>query len=1010
MFKTRSRLLKCLVCSCFLCACLFNVTAQAQFRFDHWSADNGLPQNSVREIIQTRDGYLWLTTLDGLVRFDGVHFTVFNKSNTPGLVSNRFNTLFEDGQGDLWITTEGRGLVRLHQGRFTTYTTQDGMPPGQIYSVGNDGYGELVFFPAAHCFRWWNGQFVAADDLNLPWQPQALTTRYQAQRAAFWSDNFTTLDAVSNGRFYKFKQSDFPPGFQVASGTTDHEGVLWFGSFAHGLFGFEQGRLTKRLTTADGLPANHARLIYGPQPLQAFCIREDGSYWLFDLTTRQSELLTRTPPDKAFLCYADREGNYWFISYNDGLYRYQRQSITTLNQAQGLKTDEIYPLLEDRQGAVWIGTALDGLYRWQQGELQHFDPIKHGAPRSLTSLYEDRAGRIWVNGAFRWEGERFERVYDEIIGQVWTMFEDDNGAFWRGTAQGVDRFYHGVKTHFTTADGLAGNETKVILDDGNGGLWLGSYGGLTHFKDGKFTKWTEADGLPGSTVRMLRRDADGALWIGTYDSGLARFKDGQFTRYTMKDGLFDNGVFQMLEDEQGWCWMSCNRGLYRVRKQEFNDFADGKLKRVNAIPYGKSDGLSNVECNGGRWPAGIKTRDGKLWFPTMGGVAIVNPSSVANNQQPPPVHLEGMRIDYRPVDAPTWYAALHEAQRAIDIQPGQENFEIDYTALSFINSEQLKFRYKLAGLDQEWVEAGTRRTANFSHVPPGGYTFTVIAANRDGVWNTTGQSVRINVRPKFYRTWWFLALSGLSVAGLLWAGYEYRVRQLKRERALQQEFSRQLMESQELERKRIAAELHDSLGQSLAIIKNRAQLSLNAPDNHDRALAQLREIAEASSEVIEEVKEIAHNLRPYQLDRLGLTKTIEGMARKVAETHDLQLELQVDRLDGLLAPGDEINLFRIVQESLNNIVKHARATEARVTIQRLPHGIELRIADNGQGFTPGATQFVEGKRQGFGLVGLAERVRQLDGSYKITSAPGQGTTLELSIGLRPQAAEQTHES
>jgi hypothetical protein len=294
------------------------------------------------------------------------------------------------------------------------------------------------------------------------------------------------------------------------------------------------------------------------------------------------------------------------------------------------------------------------------------------------------------------------------------------------------RYRNGVSTLFTTKDGLAGDDTKVILPDGKGGLWLGSLGGLTHFKDGRFRKWTEHDGLPGNTVRALKQDGDGTLWIGTYDSGLVRFRDGKFTSFTTRDGLFDNGVFQMLEDDFGWLWMSCNRGIYRVRKQELNDFADGKSKTINSIAYGKGDGMPSAECNGGRWPAGVRARDGKLWFPTMAGVAVIDPATVRTNTQPPPVVIEEMKIDNQTVAVELLNSALRTPQSAIQLAPQQTSFEIQYTALSFLNSENIRFRYKLEGLDQNWIEAGTRRTAYFSHVSPGEYTFKVIAANSDG--------------------------------------------------------------------------------------------------------------------------------------------------------------------------------------------------------------------------------------------------------------------------------------
>jgi ligand-binding sensor domain-containing protein len=253
------------------------------------------------------------------------------------------------------------------------------------------------------------------------------------------------------------------------------------------------------------------------------------------------------------------------------------------------------------------------------------------------------------------------------------------------------RFKDGVLRRFTTADGLAGNDVKVIIEGRAGGLWIGTYDGLTYYKDGKFTGWRETDGLPSRTVRALYEDREGTLWIGTYDGGLARFKDGKFTRYNMKTGLPNDGAFQILEDDNGNFWVSSNRGIYRVNKNELNDFADGKILRVNPISYGKADGMLNPECNGGRSPAGIRARDGRLWFPTQDGVAVIEPSGIKINSQPPRVVIEEVKIDNNDYES-------SKEQSKINIEPAQQNFEIIYTALSFINSENLRFKYKLEGL------------------------------------------------------------------------------------------------------------------------------------------------------------------------------------------------------------------------------------------------------------------------------------------------------------------------
>jgi signal transduction histidine kinase/ligand-binding sensor domain-containing protein len=964
--------------------------ACAQYRFDHWTADNGLPQNSVRDIVQTQDGYLWLTTFDGLVRFDGVRFTVFNKSNTPSLPSNRFVSLLEDRTGDLWATLETGEVVRRHQGRFSAFTPMQN-PPGQQYPLlGDDEQGRPTVYYVHYgvdeqrkaysslktqAYRWSEGRLEPTEELSLTSQ----------------------VPPVVAGDDYDINSC------------RSVEGDFWLSGGEH-LIRCRRGGGTQVYSQHSGFPGTQPRLVWGKgQPLQTVTRDAVGRFWLTDLQSMQSQLMSQqTLEGFEVICgYADKEGNYWFGTYNNGLFRARRQTATPFGKAQGLDVKEVYPMVESRDGSLWVGTYGNGLYRRKDGAFTQYTAPKivsfNGVRRFAHSLYEDRSGQLWINGGWRLVNGRFFRepwlgnvMFYPNMNAVWTMCQDQAGAFWIGTDAGVARYQSGTLTKFTTQDGLAGNDTKVIIEDGEGGLWLGSYGGLTHYKEGKFTAWTEKDGLPGATVRALKLDTDGTLWVGTYDSGLGRYKDGRFTRYSTADGLFDNGVFQILEDDFGWLWMSCNRGIYRVRKQELNDFADDKVKTLTCLSYNKNDGLPSSECNGGRWPAGVKTRDGKLWFPTMGGIAMIDPAAVKANTQPPPVMIEAMRINNQAVPYEVWDAATGSSQSAIRIKPGQDNFEIEYTALSFINSENLRFRYKLEGADEEWVEAGTRRTAYFSYLSPGDYTFKVIAANADGVWNLEGASLRLTIVPPLWRTWWFLALAALIVAAAIGGIWKYREAQLKRVQMAQEAFARQLIASQEAERKRIAAELHDSLGQNLLIVKNRAQLGQLAAHDAPEFLEQFDWIVTSATQSIEEVRQIAQNLRPYHLDRLGLTKALEVMIEKVAATTRIRFVEELVPLDDLFSKDDAITLYRVVQESLNNLVKHAQASEAGVRIERRTDSITLTIQDNGRGFAPSDAA---AKPSGFGLAGMGERVRMLGGELRVDSQEGQGTTVTIRLAL-----------
>ena len=990
-----------------MCAGWF--TAYAQYRFDHWTADNGLPQNSVRDIVQTRDGYLWLTTFDGLVRFDGVRFTVFNKSNSPGILNNRFLTLFEDKHGDLWATLETGGLVRRHQGRFTTLGAESGLPEAVILALGDDGQGNLLLLSGTQAFRWVSGRFQPARNLPVPQTAQTEATDaalVPTQHLPYWSDGVSQSVLFLDGQLHALDAAAVPPSIDFHA-RKDGPDSGWIVT-SKGLTRWEQGRTRQIQHEYIESPVLELRLLFGHSHTSLVCTRDKTNrLWLIDLQTMQAELLSAQMPEGFLLSssYADREGNYWFGTRNNGLYRARKQIVTAYTSEQGLSFDEVYPILESRDGTHWFGGT--GLAAIKDGTVTNYD---HLPTNNVSSLLEDRSGRLWINGRWRFEAGRFVRgwgteLVPDALNSAWTMYEENDGTFWVGTMQGVARVQNNAATIFTVKDGLAGNDTKVIISDGNGGVWLGSYGGLTHYKAGSFRTWTEREGLPSNTVRALKQDADGTLWIGTYDGGLGRFKDGKFTRYTAQDGLFDNGVFQMLEDDSGWFWISCNRGIYRVRKQELTDFAEGKLTRLTSVAYGKSDGMPSAECNGGRWPAGGKARDGKLWFPTMHGLVVIDPANIQSSSQPPPVVIEDVRIDNQAVAVESINSALTAPYSAISVGSQQSNFEIQYTALSFINSENLRFKYKLEGLDQDWVEAGTRRTAYFSHVPPGEYTFSVIAANRDGVWNTKGLALRIVVVPPFYRTWWFITLGILMLSGLVLGAFRYRVAQLQAQQAAQQAFSQQLIESQEAERKRIAGELHDSLGQNLIVIKNWATLgrAITEPDAPVRE--QLDEISTTALQSLNDVRSIIHNLRPYQLDTIGLSNTLRFMLEQISSASGLQFQSEIAALDNLFAPEAEVIIFRIVQECVNNIIKHAQATEAKFLCRIADGNLQMTITDNGRGLSSSHSS----QSSGLGLTGLRERVRILGGTHKMQSAAGQGTTHFFTIPIPAPATAAKEE-
>lgn len=953
--------------------------AGAQYRFESWTTDNGLPQNSIRSIIQTRDGYLWLATFDGLVRFDGVQFKVFNKSNTKGLSTNRFTALYEDKDGTLLVGTNDGGLTRYRDGVFTSSTVADGVPEGPVLFFVPDLKGELLIGIGYGRFYMREGKFISAPPEYLD---PLLKQNYLAPSGSQWTIEANEARQINDGRMtrYRIKLKDTFYSWPFE----DSDGNLWL-SEVSAMHRLRDGQVT-RYSQKDGVPPRGA--------LRPYCEDDEGGVWF-----AADEAVARFKDGKFSVygnrelaglstncLFKDREGTIW-IGTSGGLYRLTKQFITGLSTGNGLLHREVYPILQARNGDIWVGSIV-GLSRFRNGVFHNIPlpvPINY-----VQALSEDSTERLWIGiigGLLRYENGRLEHLSHLVGGAgatVCTILTDRNGDVWVGSDKGLYRFKEDrVVAHYTTKEGLPLDDVRVIYEDRKGTLWIGTSGSLTRFEDGKFISYPMPEGAARSHIRCIYEDADGTFWIGTYDDGLSRFRDGRFVHYTMDQGLFDNGVFHISEDHHGRFWISCNRGIYRVSRQALNDFADGKISRVNSVAYGKRDGMLNIECNGGREPAGIVARDGKFWFPTQEGIAVVDPEAVHINPEPPPVLIESITLERNPIDF----------QNGITIQPGQRGLEISYTGLSFIKADQTKFKYKLEGLDGDWIDAGTRRVAYFPYLPPGSYTFHVIAANSDGVWNMTGARVNVLVRAPFWRRWWFWLLCSITVISVASIAITSRLVQLKRKQLEREGFSRRLIESQEAERKRLAGELHDSLGQILLIVKNWTLIGLNSLAEDNPAREHLTEISGNASLAIEEVREISRNLRPRHLEMIGLTSTIEQMVRQISSSTDIEFITETDNIDGLLSRESEINLYRVLQECLNNVLKHSTATKAWLSIKRTPDGAQIICRDNGKGFDP---QIIS-TTSGLGLIGMAERVRMLDGKYTMESGPGKGVTIHITI-------------
>src|SRR5262245_30178192 len=731
--------------------------AQVSYRFDVINTNNGLPQNTVRAIQQTRDGYLWFTTFDGLVRYNGERFEVFNKANSKGINTNRFLSLYEDVDGTLWFGTEDGGLTHYAQGRFRTYTSDDGLPSNGIQGIGRTSEGELLVVTPQRLARLQGERFEAlpADDHSV-----ASKLVMHTPSGDTWYRNGATLQRTRDGRITSYEVPiggrPFEPVYE------DRQGRVWMGFF-HNLRGqlwMLKDEVMTRFTTRDGLPDTFVRSIFEDREGTIWFGTTDGLIRFKDGSFTTFTTKVGLSSNWIVSINQDREGTLWIGTEDNGVMRMTRKVITTISEKDGLKGRVFYPIIEDRSGSIWVGSR--GVNRIKDGKFTYY-PLNitpeyvrtRRTDAGVSSLCADREGRLWVGheyGLYRFQDEKFTDDRQMTTrGWPYAIFQDSKGAFWFGFASRLSRYHNDEVKDFSPQDGLLGF-VQPIYEDRRGRIWIGSYGGLAQYVDDHLVFLTEKDGLSSNRVRALYEDSDGVLWVGTYDGGLNRYKDGKFTSYTSKDGMFSNGVFAILEDQRGNFWMSSNQGIYRVSKKQLNDFADGKITKIDSVSYGLADGMLNTECNGARHPSAIKARDGRMWFPTFDGIAVVDPEAVTFNDVPPPVVIEHVMLDREELDV----------RLPIEVRPGKDNLEIHYAGLSFIKPEHMQFKYKLEGLDKDWVDAGNRRAAYFSHLAGGEYVFRVIAANSDGIWNEVGAKVTITVIPPFWRRPVFVALASLS--------------------------------------------------------------------------------------------------------------------------------------------------------------------------------------------------------------------------------------------------------
>lgn len=758
--------------------------AITQYVLDRWQTESGLPDNSVWAMLQTRDGYMWIGTSSGLVRFDGEHFTVFNSANTPALGNDEVRSLLQTRDGSLWIGTYGGGLTRMRHGRFATYGKQQGLPSGVVYNLIEDREGNLwIATPSGLC-ELRDGKlttYTVRDGLA----GNVVYSVLQDRAGDIWAGTYGSgVSRLHDGRFTTYAKRNGLGANVVLSIMQDKAGALWFATYGGGLTRLENGRF-RTFTKRDGLTDDRLT-----------DVREDrqGSLWIATYAGGVDRLR-----DGRFTSFAEREGlsdntvlrlyegpdgSVWIGTRFGGINRLRDGRLTPYSKLEGLSNNMVYSTYQDPAGRMWIGTEGGGLNLFENGKFTAYTTANGLASNNVVSLMSGPDGSLWAGtvggGLSRLKDGKFTTFGARTglaVGAVYALQRDRTGAMWFGTMDDtVTRLKDGKFSTFGTREGLPRGGVRVIYEDPAGKLWFGTNGGgLSWYHDGRFSGYTSRDGLPSDMVFSLLGDSAGNLWIGSKGSGLGRLKNGRFTKYTIRDGLTDNSVFQMLDDGAGHLWVCGHRGLARIDKRSLADFADGRTTRVQTVAFGRMDGMKSGQCNGGSQPGAWRAADGKLWFPTSKGVVVVDPTNIPIDHRAPWVYLEELRAD----------DSVIAITGQVHLRPGTQHIEFHYTGINALNPDDVTFRYRLAGFDAAWVDAGTRRVAYYTNLPPGEYHFQVIASNRDGVVNRAGASVVITLAPYFYQTRWFLAIVAAFILLLGMSIYRWRMSHVRgREREL----------------------------------------------------------------------------------------------------------------------------------------------------------------------------------------------------------------------------------
>lgn len=994
-----------------------------QFSHEIWTTDDGLPQNSVNKIVQTPDGYLWLGTQEGLVRFDGVQFTVFDKHNTPQIKNNYISSLHVDRSGKLWIGTYDGGLISYYNNKFIALGGIKKFANSHIRAIYEDsqsglwvsirGRGVMRIDTATHrSFDTTNG-LVSNEAWNF----------CEDSRGGIWIATENGVSIYENNSFRSYTVNDGLPSSSVNAIVKGQNNTMWLATH-QGIqrvpIDLNNKASVVSYNEKEGLPN---RIVYDIQ------IDNQGSIWIGTrngiarLQNKKISPFTSKDGlsyDHVGAIFVDYENNIWVGTDGGGLNVLKDGIFTSYTTKEGLLSNIIWTIYEDKDHAMWIGTdgGLIKMTHDQKISMKYFTANDGLYDNEVYSLYKDNSDAMWVgtvNGINKIVNNKVLSVDAAIKSKgliISHVFGDSKGRIWVATTgEGIYLLDKGKVRIYNLANGFPSNYISCIAEDKNGNIYVGSDGeGIAIISEEKVERLTTENGLSSNFVHSIYVDNEQVVWAGTFGGGLNRIVDSKIKAIMVKNGLHDDLIFQILEDNFGRLWMTSNRGIFHINKDMLHEFADGKIQAVVSVTYSKADGLRSTECNGGVQPAGWKAHDGSLWFPTAEGVAVIDPKNITVNKQPPFVVMEDVVID-------------NQLVREAIIPPGHERYEFRFTGISFANPKNIRFKVKLEGYDKQWDDIGTRRAAYYTHLPPGEYTLRVLAANSDGIWNETGVSYPFIVQARFYETnIFFISISILFVMGS-YASYRWRIRQItKRQLELERivdERTKNLSDANNAKSQLLSFVAHD-LKTPLITINSIAQ-EIKAFENIDSHFRGYLDLVEQNSKrIVTLISEIL-NITAIESGKFQFTFepiSIAEVAALVVDGYHVQarrkdqtIKYTVDPTHNTLVMADSTKIQEAMENLVNNAVKYSpRNAHIDVQVEQKNNIVYFSVKDQGPGVAKNERELLFKKFQvlsakptggeiatGLGLAIVKEIVEAHKGKIFVESDPPKGSTFIIEL-------------